>query len=269
MKKHFISFITAGLMLFSPAALAEEQWLWPVKDFYNISSGFGQRSFSYHKGIDIAGPEANRIAGEPVLAAKSGVILAASADCSHNYPKASSCGCGGGYGNYVYLMHPDGVISRYGHMTSVLVEEGQAVRQGEVIGTVGSTGSSGGHHLHFEIRDAEDTPVNPMPENPENLHTYIESSAPFSESIPYIYSVASTSTVRNADGTYATTLSAKQENAMLLFREYANGNLIHFEARPFAGRAIVRTPLPESDTITVTVSFPDGVMAETEKIEMA
>jgi len=200
MKKHFISLVTAGLMLLSPAVLAEEQWLWPVKDFYNISSGFGQRSFSYHKGIDIAGPAANVIAGEPILAAKSGVILEISANCTHNYPKASSCGCGGGYGNYVYLAHPDGVISRYGHMTSVLVEEGQTVRQGEIIGTVGSTGSSSGHHLHFEIRDTENKPVNPMPKNPENLHTYVESSAPFSESIPYIYAVASTTTVLQADG---------------------------------------------------------------------
>ena len=57
-----------------------------------------------------------------------------------------------GYGLHVIIDHDGGLSSLYGHLNSVLVESGDVVLAGEVIGTVGSTGNATGPHLHFEIR---------------------------------------------------------------------------------------------------------------------
>lgn len=63
-------------------------------------------------------------------------------------------GYNGGYGLYVVLKHNNGTQTLYAHMSSVTVEAGQYVSQGQVIGRMGSTGRSTGNHLHFEIRGA-------------------------------------------------------------------------------------------------------------------
>ncbi len=66
----------------------------------------------------------------------------------------------GGYGNMVEIDHGNGLATRYGHMSEVLVAEGQEVKAGEVLGRLGSTGRSTGPHLHYEVRiDGE--PVDP------------------------------------------------------------------------------------------------------------
>jgi murein DD-endopeptidase MepM/ murein hydrolase activator NlpD len=66
----------------------------------------------------------------------------------------------GGYGNCVEIDHGNGVATRYGHMSEVLVEEGQTVGVGEAIGRIGSTGRSTGPHLHYEVR-VDGEPVDP------------------------------------------------------------------------------------------------------------
>lgn len=70
-----------------------------------------------------------------------------------------------GMGNYVELLHPDGYISIYGHLSEIAVKENQLVRQGQKIGEVGKTGNAGYRgiipHLHFEIR-LDDTAFDPM-----------------------------------------------------------------------------------------------------------
>lgn len=266
MKKQIALLVTAGL-LFTSAAASAEEWLWPVKDFYNISSGFGQRSFSYHKGMDVAGPEANIIYNAPILASKSGTVIEVGRNCTHNYPKPSSCGCGGGYGNYAYIQLPDGLITRYGHMTEVLVEEGQAVMQGDVIGTVGSTGSSSGHHLHFEIRDTANNPVNPMPQNPDALHTYEGSSAPKTESISYIYSLApKTETTVLADGTISISAKNTEPDSVLIVMQFYGGNLISFDARPIVGKTEVFTKEALTDNILVFLKKGNDASVQTENI---
>ena len=58
----------------------------------------------------------------------------------------------GGYGNTVILNHNNAQQTLYGHMSQILVQPGQWVQQGTVIGLVGSTGNSTGPHLHFEVR---------------------------------------------------------------------------------------------------------------------
>lgn len=127
----------------------ETQFAWPVPGFYYVSSGFGYRWGSTHKGIDVAGGGIN---GASVVASRSGTVIKVVSGCSHNYGKSSSCGCGGGYGNYVVIQHDDNTYSTlYAHMSSVNVSYGQYVSQGDVVGTVGSTGWSTGYHLHFEV----------------------------------------------------------------------------------------------------------------------
>ena len=102
--------------------------------------------------IDIAGGNA----GAAIVAAKGGTVVRVVTGCSHNYPKSGSCGCGGGYGNYVIIYHgkmSDGnqYSTLYGHMRSVATSAGKYVQQGEIIGYVGSTGNSTGNHLHLEV----------------------------------------------------------------------------------------------------------------------
>ncbi len=112
-----------------------------------ISSGFGSRSApkkgasTYHKGLDYAIP-----IGTAVMASSGGVVTRA--------------GWGSGYGRVIYIQHPDGRETRYGHLSKILVSVGQNVSQGQKIALSGNTGNSTGPHLHFEIR-INGTAVNP------------------------------------------------------------------------------------------------------------
>lgn len=131
---------------------------WPVPGHTNITSGFGARWGTMHKGIDISD---GNIQGVPVVASRAGTVTRADNACTHNYPKNSSCGCGGGYGNRVEISHGDGTSTLYGHMVTITVSVGQTVEQGQVIGYIGSTGHSTGYHLHFEIKQ-NGVQVDPM-----------------------------------------------------------------------------------------------------------
>lgn len=124
---------------------------WPVPSCTNITSGYGSRWGSFHKGIDIS---RSGIYGAAIVAADSGKVIKAGYG---NY------GTGyGGYGNVVAIDHGGGYSTLYGHMSRVAVSAGQYVTKGQVIGYVGSTGQSTGPHLHFEIR------VNGVAKNPMN-----------------------------------------------------------------------------------------------------
>ncbi|MCD8219257.1 MAG: peptidoglycan DD-metalloendopeptidase family protein [Ruminococcus sp.] len=130
---------------------------WPCPGYYTISSGFGSRWSTNHNGIDIAGGNA----GAAVTASRSGTVVRVVNSCTHNYAKSSSCGCGGGYGNYVVIQHDSTYSTLYGHLASVTVSVGDTVSHGQTIGYVGSTGFSTGFHLHFEVR-VNGTQVDPM-----------------------------------------------------------------------------------------------------------
>ena len=136
-------------------------YLWPCPGFYYLSSLWNEDRYTYNHGaIDIAG---YGIQGAPVVAAASGYVYDTCTYCTHNWGKSGSCGCGGGFGNYVWLNHGNGKETIYGHLTSVVVSPGEYVEQGQVIGYVGSTGHSTGPHLHFECR-YNGTKYNPMEE---------------------------------------------------------------------------------------------------------
>ena len=136
---------------------------WPTPGFTYLSSEwFEDREVYNHGGIDIAGAG---IMGTPVVAAADGTVIASNSSCTHNWGKSYSCGCGGGYGNYVMISHAGGKMTVYGHLTSLTVSTGQTVSRGQVIGYVGSTGNSTGPHLHYECR-LNGVRYNPMSEYP-------------------------------------------------------------------------------------------------------
>ncbi len=109
-------------------------YMWPSSG--TVSSEFGPRWSSFHSGIDIANQK-----GTPIYAADSGTVT---------YSGYNS----GGYGNLIKIYHGDGVETRYGHLSTSLVEDGDSVQKGQLIGYMGSTGRSTGNHLHFEVRVA-------------------------------------------------------------------------------------------------------------------
>ncbi len=95
-----------------------------------------------HIGLDIAAEM-----WDPLVAAAGGVVVFAE--------------WGGGYGNLVILEHPGGWRTYYAHFSEIVVEVGQEVMQGELLGGAGTTGYSTGPHLHFEIR-YQGRPVDPQ-----------------------------------------------------------------------------------------------------------
>lgn len=136
-------------------------FLWPTT-VTRISSGFGARWGTNHNGVDIS----NGTYGAPIYAIADGVVYIVKTGCPHNYPKNYSCGCGGGYGNYVAINHgtaSDGnnYKAYYAHMSSVAVSNGAYVKRGQIIGYIGCTGHSTGPHLHFGVM-VNNAWVNPM-----------------------------------------------------------------------------------------------------------
>lgn len=125
-------------------------YTWPCPGFYYLSSEWNENRGEYNHGaIDIAG---GGIMGAAVVAADSGTVISSNTSCIHNWGKSGSCGCGGGYGNYVWIDHGNGKATIYAHLSSLAVSTGDYVSKGQTIGYVGSTGESTGPHLHFECR---------------------------------------------------------------------------------------------------------------------
>ena len=157
------SLIPVLALLVSAVALAQEKAARPLDVPMSFSGTYGElRHDHFHSGVDwrVGGK-----VGDSVRAIKSGYISRVSVSPW-------------GYGNGLYITHPDGTTSVYGHLLSFRkdiakrVEEEQyaaksfsvnlffgpdeyPVSRGDVVGQVGNTGSSAGPHLHMEIRDTE------------------------------------------------------------------------------------------------------------------
>ena len=112
-----------------------------------VTSTFGRRvhpvygDVRTHTGVDLAGTT-----GTPIRAAADAIVMTA--------------GWMGGYGRAVVLDHGGPLATLYAHQSQLLVEPGQGVTRGQVIGRVGCTGTCTGPHLHYEVR-INGSPVNP------------------------------------------------------------------------------------------------------------
>ncbi|MEE1318176.1 MAG: peptidoglycan DD-metalloendopeptidase family protein [Ruminococcus sp.] len=148
----------------SSITISASGFTWPTPGFYYLSSQWNEDRYTYNHGaIDIAG---GGIMGTTTVAAESGTVISSYNGCAHNWGKNGSCGCGGGYGNYVMIDHGNGKLTVYAHLTNAVVSYGQSVSKGQVVGYVGSTGHSTGPHLHFECR-YNGVKYNPLNEYPQ------------------------------------------------------------------------------------------------------
>ena len=107
--------------------------IWPTTG--EVTSPYGLRwgGTDFHPGIDIANDM-----GTPIVATADGVV---------EYAGWNS----GGYGNMVDINHGNGIMTRYGHASQVVVSVGQQVKRGQLIAYMGSTGFSTGPHVHYEV----------------------------------------------------------------------------------------------------------------------
>lgn len=129
-----VSDVTAAI-----AAQGLFQWPTPRREISGWT--FHDPGNPRHIGLDIAARM-----WDPIVAVADGVVIFAE--------------WGGGYGNLVIVDHGNGWRSYYAHLAEIVVEVGQEVRQGELLGGAGSTGNSTGPHLHFELR-YQGRPVDP------------------------------------------------------------------------------------------------------------
>lgn len=118
------------------------------KDLKQTASGYGTRidpiykTVKFHSGMDFSA----RI-GTPVYATGNGTVIAAGKD--------------GLYGNCIQINHGFGYVTKYAHLSKILVKRGQKVVRGQEIGQVGNTGKSTGSHLHYEVH-VKGKVVNPV-----------------------------------------------------------------------------------------------------------
>jgi murein DD-endopeptidase MepM/ murein hydrolase activator NlpD len=130
--------VVLSLLLFSKALNAESFFVLPVNST-KVTSSFGLRvhpikgHFSDHKGIDIAAKY-----GSKVRSISEGVVIFS--------------GTLGGYGELIVIKHIGNATTHYGHLSKRLVDVGEMVFKGQVIGRVGKSGAVTGAHLHFEMR---------------------------------------------------------------------------------------------------------------------
>lgn len=114
-------------------------WYTPTTNF-KVTSKYGYRGdpftgeWEFHNGVDLAAPK-----NTPIVATRDGRVSFVGYQA-------------GGAGNYVWINHGDGYKTIYMHMTRYIVQVGDYVEAGQVIGYVGSTGYSTGNHLHFGIK---------------------------------------------------------------------------------------------------------------------
>jgi hypothetical protein len=160
------------LILFTFSVFGQtNEYTSPVKIPIFLSGSFAElRSNHFHSGIDI---KTQGVTGVPVYSVADGYI-------SRIFVSPS------GYGLALYINHPNGTTSVYGHLESFrddiaryvkniqyerksfrvdlqVPKEHFPLKQGEFIGRSGNSGSSGGPHLHFEIRDTQtEEPLNPL-----------------------------------------------------------------------------------------------------------
>ena len=127
----------------SGAADARIPSIWPTTGVVTSPYGLRWGGTDFHPGMDIANDM-----GTPIVATADGVV---------DYAGWNS----GGYGNMVDIDHGNGIMTRYGHASQVVVSTGQHVKRGQLIAYMGSTGFSTGPHVHYEVH-VNGNRVNPI-----------------------------------------------------------------------------------------------------------
>ncbi len=137
--------------------LSEKEKMWasrpaiqPInnKELTRLHTTFGKRfhpilkRWNNHDGLDFTAPS-----GTPVYATGDGIITA-------SYRSST-------YGNVLFINHGYGYQTRYAHLTKYIVDRGESVKRGQVIGYVGNTGRSQAPHLHYEVL-YNYKPINPI-----------------------------------------------------------------------------------------------------------
>jgi hypothetical protein len=201
----FSRFLLISILLFNTLSFLPADrtiFIQPVKIPLALSANFGElRIDHYHSGIDI---KTQGVTGKEVVAAADGFIYRIGVSPT-------------GFGNALYIRHPSGYSTVYGHLERFAPEinayvkaqqyekksfaitifppkEKFQVKQGEIIAFSGNTGGSGGPHLHFEVRKSDsENPVNPLLFNfgpSDNIKPIIEKL--------FIYPVCENSVINNS-----------------------------------------------------------------------
>jgi murein DD-endopeptidase MepM/ murein hydrolase activator NlpD len=117
------------------------EFIWPIAG--QVLKGFGPAANGQRNdGVNISAPK-----GADIVAAAGGEVVYAGSELA-------------GFGNLVLIRHPGGWVTAYAHADSILVTEGDLVRQGQVVAKAGSTGNAGSPQVHFELRKGKE-PVDP------------------------------------------------------------------------------------------------------------
>ncbi len=122
-------------------ASGSRDFIWPVSG--SVLKGYGASADGVRNdGVNIAAPR-----GTEIKAAATGEVVYAGSELA-------------GFGNLVLIRHPGGWVTAYAHADTVVVKEGDLVKQGQRIATVGATGNASAPQVHFELRKGKE-PVNP------------------------------------------------------------------------------------------------------------
>lgn len=119
-----------------------------------FSQGYGKTSFAktskfygksgFHNGLDFAMP-----LGTKILAAADGKVIATGNNGRY------------AYGRWIAVDHGNGIVTMYGHLSSIVKSKGSSVKEGDTIAKSGNTGNSTGPHLHFTVFSAKSFEVVP------------------------------------------------------------------------------------------------------------
>lgn len=191
-RKYMLYFLFNSLIVISLNVMAQE-WVKPVRNSVLLSGNFGElRATHFHSGIDI---RTGGVEGWPVICVRDGQLVRVSVSPT-------------GYGQALYIEHPDGTTTVYGHLQRFVPAVTKLVRalqyqqesfrvdedfrlyhiffkQGDTIAYTGNTGSSGGPHLHFEVRNT----LTEHTLNPLHYYQIRDTKAPVARKL-YLYTLS-------------------------------------------------------------------------------
>lgn len=172
MRKKLVTLLFLGIVnsIFSQNDLPKDYFTNPLEIPLVLSGTFGElRTNHFHAGLDI---KTQKVVGHKVVSSADGYVSRINVSLW-------------GYGNALYVTHPNGYTTVYGHLQKFSPEidayvrkmqyekesfsirlypkpDELIVKKGELIALSGNSGSSGGPHLHYEIRDVKSNILNPM-----------------------------------------------------------------------------------------------------------